>query len=329
MKNYECKKLISIIIPIYNSEKYIKKCINSVIEQSYKNIEIILVNDGSTDNSLEICKSYKKIDSRIRIINQKNKGTAAARNVGIKKSKGEYICFVDSDDEIKSNYVEYLLYLINKNDCDIAIASYTVKSGKKEYDLGIGYSEKIINQKECLQLLLNSKGFTVSLCSKLFKRNVFDCIIFPEGYMYEDDATIYEIILNCEKISYGNKSIYTYYVRNNSVMTSNFSNKRLILLKYADKMKSDILSKYPELNEFVEKKYISYNFSLLRQLVNSDLNKNQKEIKKRIINFLKRKKWLVLFSKNYNIKEKFAMISLLFGEKIYKICWNFYEKIKY
>ena len=113
------KKKISIIIPVYNVEKYLSRCLESVINQSYKNIEIIIVNDGSTDNSFDICNKYKKKDKRVILIDQNNQGLSGARNTGLKHATGEYICFIDSDDYVEKDYVEYLYKLIVKDDYDL------------------------------------------------------------------------------------------------------------------------------------------------------------------------------------------------------------------
>ena len=116
--------LISVVVPIYNVEKYLKTCIETIIKQTYKNIEIILVNDGSTDNSLQICNEFKEKEKRIKVINKKNGGLSDARNIGLKKAKGKYICFIDSDDFINEKYIEELHSLIIKNNAQIAICSF-------------------------------------------------------------------------------------------------------------------------------------------------------------------------------------------------------------
>lgn len=323
------KDLISVIVPVYNVENYLEKCLDSIVNQTYKNIEVILIDDGSTDKSGEICNRYKKMYSNIKVYHNNNLGAAGARNFGIKESKGKYICFVDSDDEIKKEYVEYLYGLILKYNTTISVSSYIINSGRKKYDIGEKYIEERLDTKESIRRLLLSKGFTVSLCAKMYEKKVFDNIKFPEGYMYEDDATIYKIFLKSDGIAYGNKSNYIYYVRTNSVMTKKFSKERMILLKYAEQMVKDINGKFPELNKEIEKKYIDYNFSIIRQMVDSNLDKEMNEIKMQLINKIKKYTKTIIFSNIYGIKEKMAIISILFGEKIYKKCWNLYKKIKY
>lgn len=321
--------LISVIIPVYNVEHYLGDCVESALNQSYKNLEILLIDDGSTDNSGKICDEYSKKDNRIKVFHKKNGGAASAKNFGVKKAVGKFICFIDSDDIVEKDYVEYLYSLISKENADLSIGCYTVKSNNKEYNIGKNQIDSILSSKDCLKKLLLDDGITVSLCAKLYKKNILKSIYFPENFMYEDDATMYSIIMKCKTISYGNKSIYTYYIRNNSVMTKDFTDKRLVILKYANNMKKEILFMYPDLKSFVDRKFIMYNFSILRQLVVSSLNEEQLQIKKNIVHFLKSNSSLILKSKYYSLKEKIAVSSLLFGEKFYRFCWNIYKKIKY
>lgn len=329
MKKENEQELISVIIPVYNVEKYLEKCLNSVINQTYKNIEIILIDDGSTDKSGTICEKFSHMYNNITMYQTKNNGAAAARNLGIRKAKGDYICFVDSDDEIKERYIEYLYYLIKKYNTKMSISSYIISSGKKNYDIGKKNVEQKLDTVECLKRLMLSQGFSASLCAKMYEKKIFDTIIFPEGNVYEDDATTYKIIMNCCDIAYGNESNYIYFVRKNSVMTKKFSESRLILLKYAADMKKNINNIYPELKEYVEKKYIDYEFSIIRQMVNSNLNEEMKLIENKLIEEIKKNTKKILFSNLYGIKEKAGIISLIFGKKIYKLIWSIYEKIKY
>lgn len=321
--------LISIIIPVYNSSAYLYDCLVSVVEQSYSNLDIIIIDDCSSDRSIDICNEFKKNDGRIRLIkNKKNSGAAYCRNIGVNISKGEYVCFIDSDDVVSNDYVEYMFNNIAKKNYDISIACYTVKSDNKLYYMGSGKSTDI-SQKECLIRILMSDGISVSMCAKLFKKEVLSNIIFPEGYMYEDDAVIYQIIINSKKIYYGNKSVYTYFVRDNSVMTKQFTKKKLILLEYAENMKKLINNHFPDLKVYSEKKYIDYYFSILRQLVFYKCDDEIILTKKKVKKYLKSKILLILFSKIYNFKEKIAIFSLAIGEWFYKLLWIIFTRIKY
>lgn len=143
------KDLVSVVIPIYNVEKYLRKCIETVIDQTYTNIEIILVNDGSTDNSLQICNQFKEKDKRIKVINKKNGGLSDARNVGIKNAQGKYICFIDSDDFISEKYIEELHNLIVENKAQIAVCGFE----------NVNEFGKSISKKEIISQVISGKKY--------------------------------------------------------------------------------------------------------------------------------------------------------------------------
>ena len=194
---------VSVIIPVYKVEKYLEKCIDSVINQSYSNLEIILVDDGSPDNCGKICDKYAKKDNRIRVIHKTNGGLSDARNNGIKIATGNYIAFIDSDDYVTEDYIEYLLKLIIDNNSDISIVmpyevdeNYIVKKIFKR--------EKIYNynSNDALKTMLYQKKFETSAWGKLFKKNVVNGIYFPTGKIYEDIGTIYKYILRAKKITF-------------------------------------------------------------------------------------------------------------------------------
>lgn len=321
--------LISVVIPVYNVEKYLINCIKSVVNQTYHNFEIILINDGSTDDSGKICDEYKEKDDRIRVIHKENGGLSSARNMGIEESKGEYITFIDSDDDIIEKYIEYLYNLIIENETKISIASYTIVSDKKKINIGNGFEEKILNTEECLDRMLCEKGFTVSACAKLYNKCLFDDIRFPEGRLNEDNGTIYKIILKCDKIAYGNKSIYNYYKRKNSIMTSKFSLNRLDLIELTDQMCDEIDIRYPNLKDSTIKKRITSRFSILRQMLVNKMSKEQKMIEKDIENYIKKRKQQILKNRKMGLRDKIALITLILGKRIFAISWIIYCKMFY
>lgn len=322
-----CK--VSIIVPIYNSEKYLETCLNSILNQTYKDIEIILVDDGSTDNSINIYEKYKK-NKNIKIYKKANGGAASAKNLGIKKATGEYVCFIDSDDVIEIDYVEYLHNLITIGCYNMAIACYQVERKRNKHKhKAKQHKEQILSSKECLKKILNSDGITVSLCAKMYKTSFMRENLLVENYPYEDDEIMYKLIIKSKMIPYGSKIIYNYCIRNDSIMTKSFTNDRLILLKYADNMKNDILSNYPELNESINRKYKEYQLSILRQLVCIKTNEEQDKIKRELMSQILKDKREILISKNYAKRDKMAIFMLLFGEKAYAIAWKIYRFVKY
>lgn len=322
--------LISVIIPVYNAEKYLRNCLDSVVNQTYHNIEIILVDDGSTDNSGNICDEYATAFKKIITIHQKNQGASSARNNGISKAKGQYITFVDSDDIIDGKYIEYLYNLIKKYNTKMSISSYKVISENgKSIDFGQDYMEKAISTEEALGRLLKEQGFTVSPCSKMYHKSLFESIKFPVGKLFEDNGTIYKFIMECNIVAYGNKSYYSYCRRLNSSTTSEFNIKKLDLIELTDIMCNDIEKKYPNLKETVEKKRITVRFSILRmmRLKEQDIEVNEK--REEIEKYIKNRRKDILKNKSMDKRDKIALISLMIGRRFFYFAWNMYCKIKY
>ena len=204
--------LISIVVPVYKVEKFLEKCIDSIINQTYKNLEIILVDDGSPDNCGKICDEYAKKDKRIKVIHQQNGGLSAARNTGITKATGKYISFIDSDDYIEKDYIELLYTTIKQSKADIAIGSHTVI-----YDTGTKLQKatgekSILKPKEVLERILYDNNIDYSAWAKLYKIELFTNIKYPEGRLFEDAATTYKLIDISKKIAVNSKSIYNYII---------------------------------------------------------------------------------------------------------------------
>ncbi len=207
---------ISIIIPIYNVEKYLDKCIESVVNQTYKNLEIILVDDGSPDNCPKICDEWSKNDNRIKVIHKKNGGLSDARNFGLNEASGDYVGFVDSDDIISSNMYEKMLDLMKKNDADICSCEFVrFLEGDKPY-FKEDNEYKIYSNDEILKSLLTEK-ITNHVCNKLFKISLFNNIKFPVGKKYEDIMVMYKILLKTEKFIASKSQYYGYMYRDNSI----------------------------------------------------------------------------------------------------------------
>lgn len=241
---------ISIIVPVYNVEQYLKKCINSILNQSYKNIELILVNDGSTDNSGKICDEYAEKDNRIKIIHKKNGGLSDARNVGIENSTGTYLSFIDSDDYVEIDMIECLYKACIKNDCDIAWCNMIRENNDGKQ------SVEVISNQECLfskeDAYKNILLYNPSVCTKLFKTSLFDNIQFPTGKLYEDIITMNLLINNSKSIVHIGSAKYHYIQRNDSISHNLFNLKKLDYINNSEILSKYILQKYPNLQEVVD-----------------------------------------------------------------------------
>lgn len=218
------KNLISVIIPIYNVEKYISRCLDSVINQTYKKIEIICVDDGSPDNSIKILKEYEKKDSRIKIIRQESRGLSGARNTGIKNSRGEYIFFLDSDDWLPLNSLELLYEDILLNKSDISVGNLIKVYPKKNKEIGLKKLKKTdYSLKNYLEYSINNKNFTANVVNKLYKTKIIveNKILFKEKILYEDFLFTVQYFIYCKKISVIKEAVYYYFLeRENSIVNT-------------------------------------------------------------------------------------------------------------
>ncbi len=220
------KPLISVVVPCYNVEKYIDKCLKSIFSQSYKNIEILCVEDCSNDNTLEILNKIKKEEPRILIIKNKvNSGLAYSRNVGVQKATGEYISFIDSDDYVSNNYIEKLYNSLKEYDANIAIADIVcVRSGE----------ETIVNCYSKDKLKVINNGYAASACNKLFKKEMIEKYPFEIGKLNEDIATVIPLLVESKRISYAEGEYYYYVQRDSSIQNSTFNKRRFDIFDGVD-----------------------------------------------------------------------------------------------
>ena len=220
-------ELVSIIVPIYNVEKYLVECIKSLIKQTYRNLEIILINDGSIDDSVKICEQYIEQDNRIILINKKNGGSASAKNEGLKVVKGDYITFVDSDDFIELDMIEYMVNTIKKYNSDIVQCNFTNLYKNTEKFKQDTIVEQKITSKDFLELFL-TKWDSSLFWNKLFKREVIENIFFKEGRCIDDEFFTYKCVINSKNIVTSNKIVYNYRMRKSGVMKSESSQKQIL-----------------------------------------------------------------------------------------------------
>lgn len=205
---------VSIIIPIYNAEKYLKRCLDSVVNQTFKSLEIILINDGSTDNSLRIMNEYKGNYNNIEIINQQNAGQGEARNNGISIATGEYITFADADDWLSENYVQVLYDAIKKNNSDISVCNMIMVMSRTLREIkSMNFPQRELKGDEAVRDLLQDKELKSYPWGKLYKKSIFleNNIIFPARMFYEDLAVIFQAFYYSSKVSLVNEYCYYYF----------------------------------------------------------------------------------------------------------------------
>ncbi len=219
--------LISVIVPVYNVEKYLDRCLKSIAEQTYKNLEIILVNDGSPDNSGKICDEWAKKDPRIKVFHKDNGGAGDTRNYGVEKATGEYIAFVDSDDVIADNYFEFLYDNLVKYDADISCCDFfEFRENESPEFKSAEISERVISGYDACKKMLESEVtiVLVSPCCKICKSEIIKSNPFPTGHACEDEATSCKYYYYSKKVVMSNAKLYAYYQHPSSVMHGNKEN---------------------------------------------------------------------------------------------------------
>lgn len=312
---------ISVIIPVYNVEKYLRKGLDSVLAQTYKNMEIILVDDGSTDKSSQICDEYKEKDKRVTVIHKSNGGLSDARNAGTKIASGKYITYIDSDDIIAMDYIEYLYSLIIKYKCRMSLCTHTVlfEDGRKiEYGDG---TEEVLSSEQCLDRMLYHEVIDTSAWGKLYETKLAKNILYPKGKLFEDIGTTYLFFINAKKIACGYQSKYFYIQRKNSIVSGKFNPHKLDLLEMTDKMSNEVYEIYPNLESGLLRRRVYARFSTLNQML--DIKGYDKE-RQEIIEFLLNNKKAILKDKRAPKRDKFAMLLISLGYPIYKIGWKAY-----
>ncbi|WP_078545763.1 glycosyltransferase family 2 protein [Litchfieldia alkalitelluris] len=304
---------ISIIVPVYNVAKYLNRCITSILEQTFRDFEVILVNDGSIDNSKTICEEFAQKDSRIRVINKINGGLSDARNAGLKVSLGEFIAFVDGDDFIDPRMYEYLYRLIKENDA--AISTCKIKSYYEEDIIEQSYinieSLYIFDSRTAIKCLYSGELTGFSACNKLFSKKLFEKLEFPQGRVYEDAAIMYQLYDKANKIVSIDHAFYYYLRRENSITSSKFSEKRLDIVQNFIETYSFMEEKYPEICDLL----VALYFSSLRNMIVDIINEKSviKNIKYIYIvrNHIKNQSRLILKSNIIPLSKKVLSQTLL------------------
>lgn len=240
--------MLSVVVPIYNVEKFLDKCITSIVNQTYKNIEIILVDDGSSDLSGKICEKWKKKDKRIVVIHKANGGLSSARNAGIEIATGKWISFIDSDDFIELDMFETMIAAAKKTGKDIACCGRIVDLwGEKEKIEFSIQEEQLYSREEAIREVLLLRNIDVSACDKIYKRTIFNDIRYPEGRISEDAAIIFDLLNITNGIVHVGKPFYHYVFRKNSISKSVYNHQRYNSFENCEKNKRFIDLNYPVL----------------------------------------------------------------------------------
>lgn len=273
--------LISVIIPIYNTELYLDRCIDSVLNQTHKNMEIILVDDGSTDRSGEICDSYGRRDPRIRVIHKKNGGTASARNRGLEIAGGEYVGFVDSDDCVAEDMYQTLLEHMQP-DIDITCCGRVCISPRKKYKSYCLNNAEVFPREKALEELVLLRKISSSVCTKLFRKDLFNNVRFPSGVICEDIPAVYDLFKLARNVCHVGKGKYFNYYREDSKSNGAFYEKRIDYLLFKRDICIDIKKNYPQLVEQAEAGYMQAALYIVGNIETSMDRDKYRHIEKRV-----------------------------------------------
>ncbi len=308
--------LISIVIPIYKVEKYLDKCVNSILTQTYSNLEIFLVDDGSPDNCGKMCDDYARKDSRIKVIHKANGGLADARNVAIDAATGEWIICVDSDDFVESDYVESLYNLVKKYNSLIACSRFRyVYEDKVNQHIEEPYFEAVYDKWIALKSLFLQQEIHTGAWGKIYHRSLFASgVRYPYGLIYEDLPTTYLLMLQSEKIAYCNKRTYNYLLRPTSLEGSSFNPKKS---KSAVKIIESIQSHFKELTPILPA-VKSRLFSLASHVLLAMPNGYEGDDKNFLLDYIKKHRFAIIFGLSIRFKARIMAISSFFGMDLCK-----------
>ena len=301
----EIQTYISIIVPVYNVEKYLNRCVDSILNQTFSDFELILVDDGSPDNCGKICDEYAEKDNRVRVIHKPNGGLSDARNAGIewalKNSDSEWITFIDSDDWVHHRYLEFLLKAVIENNTLISICKYHSTHNEIKIDENIIFTSEILDTEE-----FQIQRFTYSLIAvvKLIRKELITDIRFPVGKLHEDAFTIWKLLIKVDLISFVDLELYYYFQNPNSIMHVQWTPRRLDEVQaYEEQIKFYEKNKKYNLKNRAEKALINVLASQINSILSMDDKKNQEKYlkilrKKLRSNFRKYKKVLNLTVRN-------------------------------
>lgn len=352
--------LVSVIIPVYNVAKILERCVNSVLAQTYEHLEIILVDDGSTDFSRQFCDAFAKKDSRVQVIHQPNQGLSAARNAGLARATGAYITFVDSDDSVQPYLVELLLGLCQQHQVKLAIAGFRELSSTTETfpnldqraELGalgsltwpdstpLPENVELLSTTACLTRMLSDQGFTVSAWSKLYARELFSEVRFPVGKLYEDVGTTYRLVLQCPEVAVSALQPYNYYHNPDSITKSTYTPAKLDLIALTDQMCDQLLAwsegrdaaERTQINFLVKKRRAHARFSILRQMVMlrpQTLPPAERKAflaqRREIVRYLRQHRQDIFRNPLASRRDRLAMTSLIVGLPAFRAAWKSYQ----
>ncbi len=308
--------LISVIVPVYNVQQYLHKCIDSVLAQSYTNLEILLIDDGAKDNSGAICDEYALRDSRVRVIHKENGGLSDARNKGIEEAHGEYLGFIDSDDFIDFDMYEVLYNTLKKHDADMSMCGvYELYEGQEAEQVS-EIRDFACSPEEAMKIVIDGQINYAYAVNKLYKRELFDEIRYPVGKIIEDAFVILFLLEKTSRVALTNARKYYYFHRENSITSRTFSKKHYDCIEAHENNYKFICENHPALEKTARMRLYWSRFFVLDKMLCAD-NVDRSDYMP-LVKYIRRGAWYIMFGSILSRSRKIATFVLLFSVRAYR-----------
>lgn len=317
--------LISVIVPMYNAEKYVEECLRSIQGQTYSHFEAILINDGSTDGSFAVCERFCKTDDRFRLYDGPNEGVSQARNHGRELAKGEYLTYIDADDWVDSSYLRKLYDLCVRYGCLCSGCNHSIAYGHaKTPCFEPSQSTEFLTLEQSLENVLYHGPPDVSACAKLYHRSLQPSLLFPRGRIFEDTATIVTRLQASGGIAMTYEPLYFYRYTPQSISKMDYTSRNWQLMDAALEIGGQILSVYPHLTKGAVRRKVHAALSIRRLLVRCQAE--NKEPRERANQIIRQNAWTVMTDRKAPIRDKAAIFLLFLGNSVFDHAWIHYQK---
>ncbi len=319
--------LISLVVPLYCAQDSLSRCVDSILGQTYSNLELILVDDGSPDDCPAICDQYALADCRVRVIHQENRGVSAARNAGIDAATGEYLAFVDSDDWVEPDYLAYLWMLLSENRVLLSACNHIVVAhGKQHAKYPVSDAAIRLPLRQAMQNMLYHLPPDVSPWGKLFHRSLFAGLRYPEGMTFEDTYRAADLLIAAGELVYGSMPKYHYVLQANSLSRRAFQQSSWAYLAAVDHLNALTLAHYPDLAAGCTRRRVHAALSIRRLLVGA--SKAQTDDIARCESIIRASAKSVLRDRHALLRDKAGIVLSLMGRTVFDAVWKFYQKIR-
>ena len=316
------KPLISVILPVYNVEAYLESCVESLSAQTYENLELIVVDDGSGPVCAELCDALRERDGRITVYHKPNGGLSDARNFGIRRARGEYITCVDPDDYVDADYIACLYGLIERFGTAMSVCQHYVHLPNGSVQRLGSEGEACLDAETCLSRMLYHDVVDTSAWAKLYRRDLFEGVEYPVGKLFEDIGTTYRLMMRSGEIAVSWEPKYHYIIRPGSIITGAFNEKKLDLLEQTDRMAEEVTAAYPALADAALRRRVYARFSTLNQMLDLEPSVTRDEI----IRFIRCHEREILRDPKAPKRDKLAIRALSMGFPAYRMIWKAYQK---